>query len=39
MSTERKSISSGSTFDKEIGYSRAMVAGDWVSVSGPPGLT
>ena len=38
MTTERKSISSGSTFEKEIGYSRAVVAGDWVFVSGTTGF-
>ena len=35
---ERKRISSGSTFEKEIGYSRAVVAGDWVFVSGTTGF-
>ena len=30
----RKRISSGSTFEAEIGYSRAVVQGDWVFVSG-----
>ena len=30
----RRLISSGSTFEKEIGYSRAVVDGDWVFVSG-----
>jgi len=34
----RKHISSGSTFEKEIGYSRAVVAGDWVFVSGTTGF-
>jgi len=34
----RKLISSGSTFEKEIGYSRAVVAGDWVFVSGTTGF-
>jgi len=38
MTTERKRISSGSTFEKEIGYSRAVVAGDWVFVSGTTGF-
>ena len=28
----RRLISSGSTFEQEIGYSRAVVAGDWVFV-------
>lgn len=31
-------ISSGSTFEREIGYSRAVVAGDWVFVSGTTGF-
>jgi len=34
----RKRISSGSTFEKEIGYSRAVVAGDWIFVSGTTGF-
>lgn len=34
----RKLISSGSTFEAQIGYSRAMVAGDWVFVSGTTGF-
>lgn len=34
----RKLISSGSTFEKEIGYSRAVVEGDWVLVSGTTGF-
>jgi enamine deaminase RidA (YjgF/YER057c/UK114 family) len=38
MTTERKRISSGSTFEKEIGYSRAVVAGDWIFVSGTTGF-
>jgi enamine deaminase RidA (YjgF/YER057c/UK114 family) len=33
----RKLISSGSTFETEIGYSRAVVQGDWVFVSGTTG--
>ena len=33
----RKLISSGSTFENDIGYSRAVVAGDWVFVSGCTG--
>ena len=37
MST-RKLISSGSTFEAEIGYSRAVVQGDWVFVSGTTGF-
>jgi enamine deaminase RidA (YjgF/YER057c/UK114 family) len=34
----RRLISSGSTFEVEIGYSRAVVAGDWVFVSGTTGF-
>lgn len=34
----RKLISSGSTFEHEIGYSRAVVAGEWVFVSGTTGF-
>ena len=33
----RQLISSGSTFEKSIGYSRAVVDGDWVFVSGTTG--
>ena len=33
-----KLISSGSTFEQEIGYSRAVVDGDWVFVSGTTGF-
>jgi len=33
----RQLISSGSTFETQIGYSRAVVAGDWVFVSGTTG--
>jgi len=33
----RKLISSGSKFEKEIGYSRAVVDGKWVIVSGTTG--
>nr|WP_322623410.1 RidA family protein [uncultured Flavobacterium sp.] len=33
----RKLISSGSTFEKQIGYSRAVVQGDWIFVSGTTG--
>ena len=32
--TTRQRISSGSSFETQIGYSRAVVAGDWVFVSG-----
>jgi enamine deaminase RidA (YjgF/YER057c/UK114 family) len=34
----RKLISSGSTFEARIGYSRAVLAGDWVFVSGTTGF-
>ena len=34
----RKLISSGSTFEHEIGYSRAVVDGDWIFVSGTTGF-
>jgi len=33
----RQFISSGSTFETQMGYSRAVVAGDWVFVSGTTG--
>lgn len=36
--TERIRISSGSTFEEQIGYSRAVVDGDWVFVSGTTGF-
>lgn len=35
---ERKRISSGSTFEEQIGYSRAVVDGEWVFVSGTTGF-
>jgi enamine deaminase RidA (YjgF/YER057c/UK114 family) len=34
----RRLIGSGSTFEAEIGYSRAVVQGDWVFVSGTTGF-
>ncbi len=34
----RRLISSGSTFEQEIGYSRAVVEGDWIFVSGTTGF-
>ena len=34
----RQRISSGSSFEAEIGYSRAVVDGDWVFVSGTTGF-
>ena len=35
---ERRLISSGSTFEREIGYSRAVVCGPWTFVSGTTGF-
>lgn len=35
---DRKLISSGSRFEAEIGYSRAVVQGDWVFVAGTTGF-
>jgi enamine deaminase RidA (YjgF/YER057c/UK114 family) len=34
----RQLISSGSSFEREIGYSRAVVDGDWIFVSGTTGF-
>jgi enamine deaminase RidA (YjgF/YER057c/UK114 family) len=34
----RKLISSGSPFEEEIGYSRAVVDGEWVFISGTTGF-
>lgn len=34
----RTLISSGSTFERDIGYSRAVAQGDWVFVSGTTGF-
>lgn len=34
----RQLISSGSTFEEEIGYSRAVVEGNWIFVSGTTGF-
>jgi enamine deaminase RidA (YjgF/YER057c/UK114 family) len=36
--TERRVILSGSTFEEQIGYARAVVDGDWVHVSGTTGF-
>jgi enamine deaminase RidA (YjgF/YER057c/UK114 family) len=36
--SERRRISSGSKFESEIGYSRAVVDGEWVFVSGTTGF-
>lgn len=38
MTTQRSRISSGSAFEAQIGYSRAVVAGDWVFISGTTGF-
>lgn len=35
---KRSLISSGSTFEAKIGYSRAVVQGDWIFVSGTTGF-
>jgi enamine deaminase RidA (YjgF/YER057c/UK114 family) len=35
---QRKLISSGSPFEVEIGYSRAVMQGDWIFVSGTTGF-
>jgi enamine deaminase RidA (YjgF/YER057c/UK114 family) len=35
---ERKLVNTGSTFEQEIGYSRAVGVGDWVFVSGTTGF-
>ncbi len=37
-STMRRLISFGSIFERDIGYSRAVVDGDWVFVSGTTGF-
>lgn len=34
----RRLIGSGSTFEKDIGYSRAVVDGEWIFVSGTTGF-
>ncbi|ASR37617.1 acetyltransferase [Prauserella marina] len=36
--TARHAILSGSTFEEQIGYARAVVDGDWVHVSGTTGF-
>lgn len=38
MPSARQLISSGSSFEAEIGYSRAVVQGDWIFVSGTTGF-
>jgi enamine deaminase RidA (YjgF/YER057c/UK114 family) len=37
-SMARRRISSGSTFERDIGYSRAVVDGEWIFVSGTTGF-
>ncbi|HEV3357323.1 MAG TPA: Rid family hydrolase [Pseudonocardiaceae bacterium] len=37
MTSERRFIRSGSTFEEAIGYARAVVDGEWVHVSGCTG--
>ncbi len=34
----RRAISSGSSFERDIGYARAVVSGEWVFVSGTTGF-
>ncbi|MER6299822.1 RidA family protein [Kitasatospora sp. NPDC001539] len=36
--TERRPILSGSMFEEQIGYARAVIDGDWVHVSGTTGF-
>lgn len=38
MASTRRLISSGSPFERDIGYSRAVAQGDWVFVSGTTGF-
>ena len=38
LGVARRLIGSGSTFEAEIGYSRAVVDGDWIFVSGTTGF-
>ena len=38
MTDHRRLISSGSPFEEQIGYSRAVVDGDWIFVSGTTGF-
>ncbi len=35
---KRRSISSGSIFEEEVGYSRAVVQGDWLFMAGTTGF-
>ncbi|HKK60733.1 MAG TPA: RidA family protein [Salinivirga sp.] len=36
---DRKQISSGSTFEKQVGYSRAIVDGNWAFLAGTTGYS
>lgn len=38
MSVQRRHISSGSTFERDIGYARAVIDGEWIFVSGTTGF-
>jgi enamine deaminase RidA (YjgF/YER057c/UK114 family) len=38
MTSDRRNISSGSAFEEQIGYSRAVVSGNFVFVSGTTGF-
>jgi len=38
QTNERRLITSGSTFEDQIGYSRAVVDGEWIFVSGTTGF-
>jgi enamine deaminase RidA (YjgF/YER057c/UK114 family) len=38
MTAERRLISTGSSFEERIGYSRAVVDGEWIFVSGCTGF-
>jgi enamine deaminase RidA (YjgF/YER057c/UK114 family) len=38
MTSDRRHVSSGSVFEEQIGYSRAVVSGDFVFVSGTTGF-
>lgn len=38
MTERRRAILSGSTFEEQIGYARAVVDGEWIHVSGTTGF-